>query len=209
MKTLVFFLFVGTWSCSHGQRFQCNQDVRFSSLKNKLDSSICVPKGYIITRIDNKWDLNNDSLKDKVVSWQKVKLSDGDTIFYSIYTSGKDGTVHHYKTLGNLEPLFFTNYSTHSGNKLYDSLKVLYSYPTLSEVEFMTNTISILFYTEATTVKKLFFTYSLSQKTWVLTREIQWFTPSQLADERKKEKDSAPEVAIKIDEFDLLKYIGW
>jgi len=178
---------------------------------------MCVPNGYQIMRIYDNVNINSDGFIDKITCWQKVKISDGDTVFYSIYTKGKDGKLILYKTLANLQPLYFNNYASKSVDKLYDSIKRMYSYPNTSEVEFETNSINLTFYIDAATVKKLFFTHSVKEKTWALTREIQWFVPpksyegEEKLDEngRKLEYDRAPEILLRIEDFDMLKYIGW
>jgi hypothetical protein len=178
---------------------------------------MCIPVGYHITDIYDDADLNSDKLKDKVVRYQKIKLTDGDTIYYSIYTRKVDGKLKFYKKLGNLEALYFHSYEFEdkTGNKFYDSIKTKYVYPNHTLIDFENETIEITFYTEAATLKKLFFTYSLKEKTWILTREIQWLVPpknyegDEKLDEngRKLEYDRAPESPMRIDDFDMLKYI--
>lgn len=223
MKTryLLLSMFLLCQCSSLAQQSKCNRALiyPYPRLKSKLDSVICIPNGYHITDIYDDADLNNDGRKDKVVRYQKVKLSDGDTIYYSLYTQKKDINLNLYKKLGNLEPLYFKSYEFEdkTGNEFYDSIKTKYSYPTLSEVEFETNSINLTFYTDAATVKKLFFTYSSKEKTWILTREIQWLVPpknyegDEKLDEngRKLEYDRAAEQQIRIEDFDMLKYIGW
>lgn len=196
-------------SCASAQpSAECNRTLRYNFLKSKLDSGICIPNGYQIMEI-YETDLNDDGLTDKVLRWQKIKLLDGDTIFYSIYTKMNDGTLRLFKKLDNLEPLYFNNYFSKSGETFYDSIKSIYSYPTTSEVEFNTKTISLKFYIDAATVKKLFFTYSTQEKTWILTREIQWFAPMQNKEDHKQDYDRASKTPMRIDDFDMLKYIGW
>lgn len=203
-------------NCSTAQESNCNRTLRYNNLKSKLDSAICIPHGYQIMRIDDV-DLNNDGHLDKSVCWQKIRLSDGDTVFYSIYIRNKRNKLNLYKRLGNLRPLYFTSYESKTGNEFYDSIKLIYSYPSLSIVDFNTGTITTEFYTEDTLLKKLFFTYSVKEKTWILTREMQWFVPpkSYEGDEkldengRKLEYDRAPDQPMRIEDFDMLKYIGW
>lgn len=220
-RYLLLSLFLLSKCSSLAQQSKCNKALIYQStrLKSKLDSAICIPDGYHITDIYDDADLNNDGRKDKVVRYQRVKLSDGDTIYYSLYAQKKDHNLSLYKTFGNLEPLYFESYEFEdkTGNKFYDSIKTKYSYPTLSTVQFETNSINLTFHVDAATVKKLSFTYSLKEKTWILTRVIQWFVPpknyegDEKLDEngRKLEYDLAPETPIRIEEFDVLKYIGW
>lgn len=218
-RAYIFLILPFICNCSLAQQPNCNRAVRVNHLKSKLDSSICIPIGYQIIDIYDDVDLNSDKFEDKIVRWQRTKLVDGDTIYYSIYITGKDGKLQFYRRLDNLRPLYFKNYEYHykTGNKFYDSIKTNYSYPTLTEVEFENNTISIVFYTEAATIKKLFFTYSPKEKTWILTREMQWLVPpknyegDEKLDEngRKLEYDRTPNQPMRIDDFDMLKYIGW
>jgi len=203
-------------NCSTAQKPNCNKTLRYSNLKSKMDSAICIPQGYQIMQIYDA-DLNNDGYSDKAIRWQKIKLSDGDTVFYSIYLRNKKNKLSYYKGLSNLEPLYFKNYEANTSNKFYDSIKLIYSYPTLSVVDFSSGTITTEFYTEDTLLKKLFFTYSSKEKTWILTREMQWFVPpkSYEGDEkldengRKLEYDRVAEQSIHVEDFDILKYIGW
>ena len=223
MKTryLLLSMFLLCQCSSLAQQSKCNRTLiyPYPRLKSKLDSAICIPIGYYITDIYDDVDLNNDGRIDKVVRYQKVKLSDGDTIYYSFYTQKKDHKFSVYKKFGNLEPLYFKSYEfeDNTGNKFYDSIKTKYIYPTRAEVEFETNSINLIFYTDAATVKKLFFTYSSKEKTWISNREMQWFVPpkSYEGDEklddngRKLEYDHAPEQPMRVEDFDMLKYIIW
>jgi len=217
MKGSYLFLSIFlAYSCSVAQDSKCNRKLRYNHLKAKLDSAICIPQGHQITRIYDA-DLNNDGYSDKAVRWQRIELSDGDTVFYSIYLRNRNDKLSLYGKMGNLEPLYFKNYESNTGNKFYDSIKLIYSYPTLSVVDFNSGTITTEFYTEATLLKKLFFTYSSKEKTWILSRELQWFVPpkSYEGDEkldengRKLEYDRAPKTTMRIEDFDLLEYIGW
>jgi len=134
----ILLIVIFTYSCSLGQEQRCYRILRFSHLKSKLDSSICIPKECQIIDIYTQVDLNNDGLDDKVVHWQPIKLVDGDSIYHSIYLGANGGKWIFFKQLGNLVPLYFRNYdfASKTGNKLYDSIKSNYIYPTLSEVEF-------------------------------------------------------------------------
>lgn len=211
---ILLFLLMSS-CCSLAQQSKCSRTIRYSHLKAKLDSSICVPIGYHITNIYEA-DLNGDEAVDKMVRYQKVNLSDGDSIFYAIYKNAS-GRFTFLKTFSNLRPLYFKNYDARSGNKFYDSLKRLYFYPSHTSVELSYGTIEISLYTDPATIKKLFFTYSKKADTWILSREIQWFIPpkSYEGDEkldengRKQEFDRVPETPLRIEDFDILKYIGW
>jgi hypothetical protein len=158
--------------CGHPSAPQtdlCNRVVRYNSLKSKLDAIICIPPGHQIMKIYDV-DLNADNRLDKIVRWQKIKLSDGDTIFHSIYLRAVSGKLQLNKILNNLMPLYFDNYSSESGNKFYDSIKSIYSYPTLWEVQVDRNIIELKFYIDAVTQRSLMFLYSSDKKIWVLNK---------------------------------------
>lgn len=104
MKTRYYLLLSMLLLCqcsSLAQQSKCNRALiyPYPRLKSKLDSAICIPNGYHITDIYDDADLNNDGRKDKVVRYQKVKLSDGDTTYYSLYTQKKDHNLSLYKNL--------------------------------------------------------------------------------------------------------------
>ena len=194
-------------SSSFGQKLNCNKAVRSPYLRSKLDSSFCIPLGTHITDI-YEVDIDDDGIIDKVVRWQKIKLSDGDTIFYTIYKKEQNGRFMRLLNLGNLRPIYFNRYESKSGNKLYDSIKRAYSYPNLTIITFNRGSIAVELYSEATIVKRLYFTYSAKEKTWILTREMQWFAPTRFEDDRKLEFDRSPEKSLKIENFNMFEYLA-
>ena len=189
------------------QSSHCVRTVRYDYLKSKLDPSICIPHGNHIINIDDNVDLNNDGLVDKVVRWQNVTLADGDTVHYSIYTGSKEGRFSFHNTLSNLKPLYFPNYEEKSENKYLDSLKRKYVHPNLSMIGFEPNCITITFYVKPAVLKELFFNYSAEKNTWILGREIQWHAPTVYKSSHKIDFDRSPVSAIRIEEFNMLKYI--
>lgn len=189
------------------QSSHCVQTVRYDYLKPQLDPSICIPHGNHIITIEDNVDVNGDGLVDKVVRWQNVTLADGDTAHYSIYTGGKDGKFSLHNTLGNLKPLYFSSYDAKSENKFYDSIKRKYVHPTMSAVGFETNRITITFYLTPTILQELFFSYSSEKNTWMLSREIQWNAPTIYRSSHKIEFDRAPANPMRIEDFNMLKYI--
>jgi hypothetical protein len=219
MKNLfiIFCLLLGS-ACSIAQRAQenCSRAIISNRLKSKLDSSICVPQGYHITDILDV-DLNGDLLKDKIIRWQKIKIVDGDTVFYSLYNHHKNATYSFDRTFSNLKPLIFKNYSDEykTGKKVLDSIKLRYVNPQLFEIEFEENKIEIALYTESVTLKKLHFTYSKKDNTWILTREQQWLRYKEAKENLefdvtdKLEYDGSPTEQMRIEDFDILKYLGW
>jgi hypothetical protein len=207
MKAYLYCLVLTVlYACASAQSAisNCTRTVRYLSLKSKLDSSICVPKGYQIMDIINV-DLDGNGYADKVVKWHKIKLSDGDTTYFSIYRGEKPSGFSLFKTLDNLSPLYFKNYEAPSGMTYYDSIKFLYYYPTLNEVNFSTGMISLKFYVDAANVRKLLFNYSQKDNTWILSREIGWLSPIQ-NNSSKELFDRKPNEPISIDTFDILGY---
>lgn len=189
------------------QSSNCVRTLRYDYLKPKLDPSICIPRGYHIINIYDNTDLNEDGLVDKVVRWQNIKLADGDTVRYSIYEGSKDGRFSLRNTLSNLKPLYFSNYTATSENGFYDSVKRKYIHPSLGTVEFEPNCIAITFYVAPALLRKLYFTYSAKKRTWILTREVQWFAPSIYKSTHKVEFDRTPASQTPIDDFNMLKFI--
>ncbi|HTH56580.1 MAG TPA: hypothetical protein VL728_11095 [Cyclobacteriaceae bacterium] len=189
------------------QSLHCVQTVRYDYLKPKLDPSICIPHGNHIISIDDKVDLNDDGLADKVVRWQNARLADGDTVHYSIYIATKDGRFLLHNTLSNVKPLYFSDYEGKSENKFFDSIKRKYIHPSLSVVGFEPHCITVTFYVEPTVMKELFFTYSSRKDAWILTREIQWAAPSIYKSTHKLEYDREPSMSTKIEDFDMLRDI--
>lgn len=219
MKIVIAIIFLSLMSaCSMSQntKEKCNRAIISNRLKSKLDSSMCVPKNYHITEIYEA-DLNNDLLKDKVIRWQKIKLADGDTVFYSLYMQGKNASYSFDRTFSNLAPLIFKNYSDEykTGKKALDSIKLRYVNPELVEIEFEDEKIKIELYTESVTLKKLYFTYSNKENTWILTREQQWLYYKEVTENletnvtEKLEYDGPPTEQIRIEDFQILKYLGW
>jgi hypothetical protein len=196
----------------------CSRAVINKRLVPKLDSVFCVPKGYCITDI-KEIDLTDDDRSDKIISWRKIKAVDGDTIFYSLYSQNSKGFYSLQRKFSNLSPLYYKNYSDDykTGNKYLDSIKTRYVNPELIEVIFERNNIVVNLYMESTVLRKLLFTYTSKEKTWMLTQVMQWFVPPNNygADEeldengRRLEFDRAPEKPMRIENFDILKYIGW
>lgn len=186
----------------------CVRTVRFDYLKAKLDPSICIPHGNHIISIDDNIDLNDDGLLDKVVRWQSVTLADGEMVNYSFYMGSKDGGFSFHNTLSNLKPLYFSDYEGKSENKFLDSIKRKYIHPTLSMVGFERNCVTITFYVKASVLKELFFTYAPEKNSWILTREIQWLAPTIYKSSHKVEYDRVPASATRIEDFNMLKYIG-
>jgi hypothetical protein len=217
VKRPIIFLIV-SMICSYSvAQSDCSKAVRYDDLITKLDSVICVPIGYQIIRIYDDKDLDGDELIDKVVCYKKIKLNDGDTIYYSLYLRRKNNELSLYKKLGNLEPLHFKSYEYRdkTGNKLLDSIKTIYFYPSLTQVDFNNGVVEISLYTEPVALRKLRFTFSPKDGTWILTRETQWYVPpkSYQGDEeldengRKLEFDRAPEKPTRIEDFDMLRYV--
>jgi hypothetical protein len=190
------------------QSSNCVRIVRYDYLKAKLDPSICIPNGNHIISIDDNVDLNNDGLVDKVVRWQSVTLADGDMVNYSFYMGNKGGGFSFHSTLSNLKPLYFSDYEGKSENKFLDSVKRRYIHPTLSMVGLEHNCITITFYVKPTLLKELFFTYTLEKNSWILTREVQWLAPTIYKSSHKVEFDRVPVSAIRIEDFNMLRYMG-
>lgn len=205
---ILLLLFCANCACAQKKDDTCNRRVRYKRLASKLDSSICVPDTHEITDLEDEVDLDGDGLKDKIVQWQKINIADGDTVIHAIYKQSKDGGFVLYKSLTNLLPLYFKNYDVKSADARLESIRSAYVYPVKSIVEFKNKTIELTFYTEDTTIKKLIFVFQNTKETWVLSRQLQWFAPTEWKEDRRLEYNRQAKSAMPIENFNMLTYIG-
>ncbi|WP_421892611.1 hypothetical protein [Marinoscillum sp.] len=161
-----------------GQRGNCSQDVLSKSYLKELDSVICIPHGYIISRIYNE-DLDKNEEKDRIVKWFKKKLTNGDTIYHTIY-SRFEGELGFFKTYPNLLPLYFDLSSIDPEVELEDSilneLKSRYLNPQATEVKFREGLITIEFQLAAREYQKLYFNFYQLGKTFILTKKELYYS---------------------------------
>ncbi|HXA02283.1 MAG TPA: hypothetical protein VNW99_09865 [Cytophagaceae bacterium] len=107
-----------------------------------LPASFKIDSIYEVKNIQEV-DLNGDKIADKVITWEKKKPTEGDTVKTTIFF-GKDSTDVFINTFKNLYTLDFSYWTSEStGNKDLDSLRDLYGNSNYSMVEFLTNWIII------------------------------------------------------------------
>ena len=177
MRPIIIFL--GLFICmeSNGQTtdIPCNQKSDFES-KTMIPHEVCIPKDFIISYIYDPIDLNLDDLDDFVFRYRKNDLVNGDTIFVAIYFQHNDSSFHFAKTLSNIYPISFNEYSYQEYKKLTDpTLKSIMSrfncsYP-LRGINFGKGEISIEFNTDAIYSYTLYFKYDQKQETWIFKRK--------------------------------------
>lgn len=193
----------------------CNKSVNSKDLTKKLPLEVCIPKGYTIFNAIDSVDLNKDNNKDVVVTYARLPLEDGDTIFYGLYLkNAKKSNYSLWKTLSNLSPIYLTSKSIGKNAKL-DSIRKLLTYN--PEIIIGTNSISIKFHTTTDYFGKSYIfkydvrlndflldkiQYWVGNVEYVLIEKYEWndkYHEENLLDER------VPDNKIKIEEFDLTK----
>lgn len=211
---LSIFIFIGFIGCSVAQvANDCYQKTQSKSDLKKLESVMCIPKGYYIVDVYEE-DLNRDGRVDKVTEWFKDKLSNGDTTFHSIYFQEQDSTFRHFTTYNNLAQLYFDLQSQSSDVVLEDSLlnevKFRYQYygglPTFYDGGF-----SVEFYTDAAGYKKLFFEFSNKRKDFLLIKEQDWLAPRTATWTEGKQLENeityTEKEGISAKDFNILEYL--
>jgi len=165
-----FFILLITVKCS-SQEINCNQKVYRSSLKIKIPKSVCIPENYHIREILSQKDINNDSLKDFVFTYSKLKINDTDTLFVGVYTQKRDSTYIFKKKSGNLYPMFLEDYDSDIYINKSDETKELFSYSgnyPLNKLEFLENEIVIDFGIGEGETMELHFVYRKKESNWFL-----------------------------------------
>ena len=215
MKSILFiFILINYLSSSFAQDTdKCFQKTQSKSDIKKLEPIICIPEGFHIVDIYKK-DLNKDGKIDKVAEWFKEDLSNGDTIFHSIYFQEMDSTFTHFGTYGNLSQLYFDIHSQSNDVVLEDSLlnEIKFSYQYYGGLPtFYEGGISIEFYTDAAGYKKLFFEFSSNKNDFILRKEQDWLAPrtATWTEDEKLENEIIYDVqeGISIKDFNMLEYL--
>jgi hypothetical protein len=177
MRPIIIFLglFICLESNAQTTDIPCNQKSKYKT-KGPLPQEVCIPEDFVVSYIYTPVDVNNDGLNDLILDYNKENLINGDTIFVAIYFQQNDSSFHLAKTLSNLYPISFNEYSYQEYKKLTDpTLKSILSryncsYP-LTGINFSKGEISIEFKTDAVYSITLFFRYDMKQETWVLKKK--------------------------------------
>lgn len=151
----------------------CVRVCESSKILKRIPPEICLPKGYGFNYIKIPTDMNGDGLKDLIIDWSKYPVSDGDTIFYSVYKQSKNGKYSLLKTFKNLETIFFHKYYGTSPvfkNKKIDSL-YHWTCKRSSELKFDKGIISIKFETEKDIKIINTYIYDKKRNNWYLINQ--------------------------------------
>lgn len=183
----------------------CNKKTKYESRK-AIPQVVCIPNGYVIAYIDKPADLNNDGLNDFICSYQKEKLADGDSIFVAIYFQRNDSSYYLAKTLPNIYPIFFEDYSIERYKRLTPRLKkIMDKYDEgdpLYEMNFKKGQIELELTIDALMTYTLVFNYDAKLNTWILKKRISYVGYKN----ETTEYDIEPEKQIPIEKFD---YMDW
>jgi hypothetical protein len=106
---LLFYCTIAT-----AQNVDCNRKLWRGLDKKDLPEGICIPSGLFnyITYIYNRTDINGDGLEDFICDWDSRPLSDGDTLYVSVYFQNPDSTFSLFKTMNNVYPIHFERYDS-------------------------------------------------------------------------------------------------
>lgn len=188
----------------------CYQKTVSNSDLKKLESNMCIPNGYIISRVI-LIDINGDGLNDKIIRWYKEGRKNGDTTFHSFFIQ-ENTEYRPFATYNNLTTIYFDEKSQGLETSLEDStlnaIKNKYNYYGILP-EFFEGGFIVKFYIDAVEEKKMFFTFSKSRDTFVLTKEQNWFAPMKEPDTEKLMKEvTYPEnEGLDIKTFNMLDYL--
>lgn len=158
---------------------ECNRSVDYPSLLKDLPKDICLRDSKDqIKYIHKKTDINGDEFDDCIIKYGLIELTDGDTLFTSIYFQNRDSTYTLFKTLNNLYPINLKSY-----NSLYspeeESLKNLqkkyrYEYP-LYKLTFEKDKIIFLLKNDAESDLIITYQYKNDLKNWIYIDCIESF----------------------------------
>jgi hypothetical protein len=88
----------------------CNRSTISKRDEQFIPTSVCIPKGFVISRVYTKYndiDFNNDRKFDCVFAMNKVPLGIGDSSYLVFYKMNSDSSYSLIKTFGNIYPLNF------------------------------------------------------------------------------------------------------
>jgi hypothetical protein len=160
----------------------CNQECRLKSFTSKVPINFCLPKGFWITQVIDTVDLTADTRNDLILRWRKKSISEGDTVWITIFSINADSSFTEHATLNNLYTPMFTDYTKQlkTGNFQLDSIYMKFIYSNYNLVEFKKNTIKVGFFTDAGRGIDLDFTYDPNSLDWLLTRKRYWIYENRI-----------------------------
>jgi hypothetical protein len=93
-----------------GAQVRCNKEVLVKRYSSLIPKEVCIPKGHVIDEILHSTDVDFDGKNEFLFSWHKKELSDGDTIFISVYKKVDENKHTLIKTFNNVFPINFKKY---------------------------------------------------------------------------------------------------
>lgn len=168
--------------------------------EKKVPKGVCIPAGYIISEIFEPTDMNKDSLPDFIFKWRKSNLTDGDTLFVTIYIQNRDSSFSNFRTFKNLFPIYFERYDFDYIPK-DEKLKTLHkkylgNYQFLN-ISFQKGNIEISTKGDATSDLITTYTYDAGIKNWRYQKTIMY----DFIANTKENFDSSEELGPTIDQF--------
>lgn len=158
----------------------CNRTVAFVEDKNFLPSDFCMPLGYWVVDVFKRFetDVNNDSINDRFIQYNKMDWKCGDTVFIAIYLGKKDHTYTFAKTLSNLCPPM-AEYSDLSWlvKNCKDPYSDRWGYDNISLISFEKGLIKVPFSINLFKGFDFYFEYDSNRKNWYLTKKQGWDIP--------------------------------
>ena len=212
LKNNLFLIFVLFANCTTAQqKKECSQLFSIKEYKNIIEDGICIPTGNIISRVF-KVDINSDNSKDIIVKWYNKDIKNGDSIYYSMYTRN-DNEVSFYKTFNNLSPIHI-NYSDQSESvtledSLLNEVKYIYGNAINTQPRFEKGLITMEFEVAATEYFKLYFTYSDTRNTFILTKQELYYSSDTRGQDKKLEETNVftEDKGLEVEKFDYLDFI--
>jgi hypothetical protein len=156
----------------------CNRDVWIKGMGENMPEEVCIPHGYVLSHEYESIDINDDGLEDYIFKWRHLKLSDGDTLFVSIYTQTIDSTYMFFRTFDNLYPIFFqSNTIEEVKDKHLKELFDIYNGDPLKTLTFDKDEIHISFYDYSGGLHAgifLTYKYDKDKNDWFLKKQKDW-----------------------------------
>lgn len=170
---LIVWVALGFSQSSYGQS-ECNRMVADRGIKKLLIKEICIPADQVVGDIINDVDLNMDGMKDVVVRYHKMPVSNGDIITYDFYIKTDSASYTFTKSLNNLRPPHLDSHDPDYVKKDRLTQDISNRFPRNVDVEFKDNLIAVSHFLYDVYGKTYSFEYSKSAGDWILSKEEYW-----------------------------------
>jgi hypothetical protein len=171
-KMLLSLLLLSSMA-ANAQDMDCNQQVWWIPPRDapKLPKGVCIPEGMFnyVTYIHKQTDINGDGLDDFICKWNTKPLSDGDTLYLSIYLQNPDSTFSHFRTFSHIYPIYFHDYRLDyvpSDTSLIALLKQYQNFYPLERLELEKDLIVVKINFDAEAYWKITYRYANNIKSW-------------------------------------------